>query len=290
MTQKAGGSENGWISAEEDDGGDRMYWKCTACPLQESCKGSKNSFKNACLWSYESEETCRGYVLRHLFHSGVHQNDNLNRGEAETYAEGADIEVFTETLADRCQYRDQLEDQKKQKDNQWGLAEEDEWNDQGEPEGGGKRSRPSCSARDSNALGSQPKAAKGGKGKCGKGKRGKGSDDVNKLTDVVSQLATTVAGLASASSSLAPPPAIAIGASTNGTLIQSNMLALQGQAHRGVATDQCLQMVADSVTRILESIGQATSHCISTARLLNDEGLRLKSALSAIEQTVQGRR
>ena len=266
-----------------------MYWKCTACPLQESCKGSKNSFKNACLWSYESEAACREYVQRHLLYSGVHHNDKLDMDEAEQYAQGAEVDVLTETFAYRCQYRDQVEESKEGNGRTWGLAEEDEWQDNGEREGGGKRARPSCSAGDSNALGSQPKAAKGGKGKCGKNKRGKGSDDVNKLTDVVSQLATTVAGLANASSSLAPPPAIAIGAATNGTLIQANMLALQGQAHRGVANDQGLHMVADSVSRILESIGQATSHCISTARLLNDEGLRLKSALTAIEQTAQRR-
>ena len=69
-------------------------------------------------------------------------------------------------------------------------------------------------------------------------------------------------------------------------LVQSNVLALHGHAQRA-PTDQGIELVTDSVNRILESIGQATSQCISTARILNEEGVRLRSAMLAIEQTVR---
>ena len=64
--QNAGGTENAWISAEDDDGEDRLFWRCPSCPLSETCNKSRNSFKNAALWSYVSEEQCREYVKRHL--------------------------------------------------------------------------------------------------------------------------------------------------------------------------------------------------------------------------------
>ena len=46
-------------------------------------------------------------------------------------------------------------------------------------------------------------------------------------------------------------------------------------------------MVTDSMNRILESIGHATSQCITTARTLNEEGQRLRAAVVAIEQQLK---
>ena len=117
-----------------------------------------------------------------------------------------------------------------------------------------------------------------GKGKPGKDKGKASSSEVRELQNAVTRLTNVVTSATAASGSGGASP---LGASP---LVASNVLALASQR---APTQQGLELVTDSVNRILESIGQATSQCISTARILNEEGTRLRSALMAIEQTAR---
>ncbi len=247
MSLKAGGTESCWANPDEDGQLDRSLWRCVQCPLQETCKKSRHSFKNACLFSYESEERVREYIKRHVMLAGVHREDQLSEDVAEDWANTADVEWEIETFQDRVAYRTQLDEMHERP-----KAEKRSWEASGWDEADHRKAK-----------------AKGGV--KGKGKVSSNDVRVRELQTAVKQLTEVVTS--AAASSIA-------GGSGGSPLAASNVLALSSRA----PSQQGIEMVTDSVNRILESIGQATSQCITTARTLNEEGTRLRSAAMCIER------
>ena len=96
---RAGGSEDPYVSLEDDDRQDRRKWCCRVCPLDKEC--SATSLKKARLFSYISEETCRQYVSNHLHRSSKHSLQD-NKETCDEYAREANIiSVEVETFEDR---------------------------------------------------------------------------------------------------------------------------------------------------------------------------------------------
>ena len=229
-----------YVAEEDDDQQDREFFRCFVCPLYETCKKSKSSFKNSCCYSYVDEETCRQYVQRHLLLSGIHKEDNLTEDAANDLAQSADIVMSFETYEERQEYRSGLEKKPTEPDH------------------------PPPPQRKRPRDGDEPRAAAIG----ARNKAPGATPQVEALGFVVGQLASALQAAAGSSS----------GSSLQAT--NNAALALRSPA----PTAQGVQLVTDSMNRILESIGQATSQCITTAQLLNAEGQRLRSAAEAIEK------
>ena len=238
-----------YISEEDDDQQDRELWRCFACPLHDTCRKSNNSFKNSCCYSYVDEETCREYVRRHLQLSGIHKEDKLNEEQANALAQGAEITLAFETYEQRVEYRAGLDAP---------LPREPE-----HPPPGRKRQRdceePPAPARRAGAIGAILAPSNKATG---------AAPQVEALGAMVGQLANALQAAAG-----------------SGGLQASNNAALATRT--SAPTAQGVELVTDSMNRILESIGQATSQCISTARTLNEEGQRLRAAAVAIEQALR---
>jgi len=98
-----------YVAEGDDDHEDREFFRCQFCPLYETCKKSKMSFKNSCCFSYVDEQTCREYVQRHLLLSGIHKEDNLTEDTANDLAQNAEITMSFETYEERQEYRSGLE-------------------------------------------------------------------------------------------------------------------------------------------------------------------------------------
>ncbi len=103
---KAGGEEEWFVAEQHDDGQERPWWQCMECPMKEYC--SAKSFKEANLWSYESEAKCREYIARHLHGSGLHK---LTPQDCEAFSEAADVQEMLETYDCRCEYRARLQEE-----------------------------------------------------------------------------------------------------------------------------------------------------------------------------------
>jgi hypothetical protein len=103
---KAGGEENFYVAAEEDDGESRIWWKASGCPLAEVC--SVRSFENSKCTSLVSEAQCREYVVLHLRFSGKHfGRDESTEEAADHLATLAEITEHVDTYEDREAYRHQ---------------------------------------------------------------------------------------------------------------------------------------------------------------------------------------
>ena len=244
---KAGGSESMYVAEEDDDHQDREFYRCFVCPLYETCKKSKSSFKNSCCYSYVDEETCRQYVQRHLLLSGIHKEDNLTEDSANDLAQNAEITMSFETYEERLAYRLSLDNKPTEPDYP-------------PPP---QRKRP----RDSSPR----PAAIGARSSTWASATAAATPQADALGFVVGQLASALQAAAGSSS----------GSSLQAT--NNAALALRSPA----PTAQGVQLVTDSMNRILESIGQATSQCITTARTLNEEGQRLRAAAEAIEKQLK---
>jgi hypothetical protein len=249
MTKKAGGNESMYVSEEDDDQKDREFWRCYACPLYESCKKSKNSFKNSCCYSYVNEETCREYVHRHLMYSGTHKDDKLTEDDANALAQGAEIGLSFETYAERVEYRAGLDLKPPEPEFPPSNLQRKRQRDDDEP--------PFTRAA---AIGAAPRTKAPG-----------ATPPVEALGVMVGQLANAL-------------QAAGCGSSSGSGLQASNNAAL---ALRRGPNAQGVELVTESMNRILESIGHATSQCISTARTLNEEGQRLRAAAVAIEEAMK---
>jgi hypothetical protein len=82
------------IPAGEDyDGLNRVCWYIAKCPRHGQC--SIPSFKRAATWSYESEERCRCYLMRHLMISQLHE---LDENDAAFEALEATVQSYEETF------------------------------------------------------------------------------------------------------------------------------------------------------------------------------------------------
>jgi hypothetical protein len=237
-----------YLAEEDDDQQEREFWRCFACPLYETCKKSKNSFKNACCYSYVDEETCRQYVQRHLFRSGIHKDDNLTEDNANSLAQSAEVTFAFETYEERVEYRSGLDIKPTEPDYPPPTREPQRKRQRD----GDEPPRAAAIGARNNAPGATPQ--------------------VEALGVMVGQLATAL-------------QAAGCGSSSGSSLQATNSAAL---ALRSAApTAQGVELVTDSMNRILESIGQATSQCISTARTLSEEGQRLRAAAVAIEQALK---
>ena len=237
-----------YVAEGDDDHEDREFFRCQFCPLYETCKKSKMSFKNSCCFSYVDEQTCREYVQRHLLLSGIHKEDNLTEDAANDLAQSADIVMSFETYEERQEYRSGLEKKPTEPDHP-------------PPP---QRKRP----RDSD----EPRAAAiGARSSTWASATAAATPQAEALGFVVGQLASALQAAAGSSS----------GSSLQAT--NNAALALRSPA----PTAQGVQLVTDSMNRILESIGQATSQCITTARTLNEEGQRLRAAAEAIEKQMK---
>jgi hypothetical protein len=233
-----------YVAEEDDDQQDREFFRCFVCPLYETCKKSKSSFKNSCCFSYVDEETCRQYVQRHLLLSGIHKEDNLTEDNANDLAQNAEITMSFETYEERQAYRSGLENKPTEPDH------------------------PPPPQRKRPRDGDEPRAAAIG----ARNKAPGATPQVEALGFVVGQLASAL-------------QAAGCGSSSGSSLQATNNAAL---ALRSPApTAQGVELVTDSMNRILESIGHATSQCITTARTLNEEGQRLRAAVVAIEQQLK---
>ena len=237
-----------YVAAEDDDGEDRELWRCFECPRHDTCKKSR-SFKNACCYSYISEEECREYVKRHLLRSGVHRDDGLTEDTANELAQSAEIVLEYETEPQRKEYRESVSSRPQEPD--WPPPGRKRQGDDAEEP---PSRRPAIGAPPPPIL--QPVSKAGGAA----------------VAPLVEALAHVLANAAA-------------GSSGSSGLAASNTAALATRAH--TPTSQGVELVTDSMNRILESIGQATSQCISTARTLNEEGQRLRAAASAIEQAMR---
>lgn len=96
--------ESCFVSAEDDDGIDRLWWSADACPAKESC--TRQGWKRAACWSYESEAQVQKYVLKHLMDSGLHA---MEEETAQVLAASTDISQNVESSRERSQYRKQCE-------------------------------------------------------------------------------------------------------------------------------------------------------------------------------------
>jgi hypothetical protein len=97
-------NEESWHQSEdEDEGIDRNWWVAQCCPAKDC---SKNAWKKAACWSYDSEDKVKCYIMNHLMGSGVHDKDH---DEALDLAVNASIENFVETARDRAKYRRQCQ-------------------------------------------------------------------------------------------------------------------------------------------------------------------------------------
>jgi len=231
-----------YVAEEDDDQQDREFFRCFVCPLYETCKKSKSSFKNSCCFSYVDEQTCREYVQRHLLLSGIHKEDNLTEDAANDLAQSAEITMSFETYEERQEYRSGLEKKPTEPDHP--PPPQRKRPREAAPIGAQSRMR---GVPQQHAIGATPQA-----------------DAVG----LVHQLASALQAAAGSSS----------GSSLQAT--NNAALALRPPA----PTTQGVQLITDSMNRILESISQATSQCITTAQLLNAEGQRLRSAAEAIEK------
>ena len=151
--------ETCYVAEDQDEGIDRAWWCAVSCPAYESC--TKQGWKRAACWSYESEAQVQAYVLNHLMESSLHA---MEEDMARTMALDTEIEQLVETAKERAGYRKQCEQ----------LSE---------PQSVRARSR-------------SPRTGKGGKGKKGKGKqkdKGLGSS-MNELNENVKALAAALTG------------------------------------------------------------------------------------------------
>ena len=235
-----------YVAEGDDDHEDREFFRCHVCPLYETCKKSKMSFKNSCCFSYVDEQTCREYVRLHLLGSGIHKEDNLTEDAANDLAQSADIVMSFETYEERQEYRSGLEKKTTEPDH----PPPPQRKRPREAAPIGAQSRRERGVPQQHAIGATPQA-----------------DAVG----LVHQLASALQAAAGSSS----------GSSLQAT--NNAALALRSPA----PTAQGVQLVTDSMNRILESIGQATSQCITTARTLNEEGQRLRAAAEAIEKQLK---
>ena len=243
-----------YVAEGDDDHEDREFFRCQFCPLYETCKKSKMSFKNSCCFSYVDEQTCREYVQRHLLLSGIHKEDNLTEDAANDLAQSAEITMSFETYEERQEYRSGLEKKPTEPDHP-PPPQRKRPRDSDDPRAapiGAQSRRASATERvpQQHAIGATPQADALG---------------------FVHQMASALQAAAGSSS----------GSSLQAT--NNAALALRSPA----PTAQGVQLVTDSMNRILESIGQATSQCITTARTLNEEGQRLRAAVVAIEQQLK---
>ena len=232
-----------YVAEADDDHEDREFFRCFVCPLYETCKKSKMSFKNSCCFSYVDEQTCREYVRLHLLGAGIHKEDNLTEDAANDLAQGADIVMSFETYEERQEYRAGLEKKPPEPDH----PPPPQLKRPRVAAPIGAQSRKERGVPQQHAIGATPQA-----------------DAVG----LVHQLASALQAAAGSSS----------GSSLQAT--NNAALALRPPA----PTTQGVQLITDSMNRILESISQATSQCITTAQLLNAEGQRLRSAADAIEK------
>ena len=256
-SMKAGGNESSYLAREQDSGGDRQYWHCLQCPLADSCPKSKASFKKANLFSFESEQKCREYVVLHLRHAGVHADDALSEEDAVRYAEMAQVEAGIETYQDREEYRNALERR------------------------GTKRKAASPPTDDEPLL--RP-TSKAGTVTPKIPDHPPPGAPIAELTTAVSQLTQVLT-----SSSGSALPATSSGSAVPSLSIRNTSALSLLQVGAGAHPDQGINLLRDSLSRILESLSQATSQCITTARLLNEEGTRLRAASSAIEEQLRHR-
>ena len=95
--------DDAFAPSDDDTGEDRDYWVAMACPCKESC--SANSWGRVLKCSYISEEFVRGCIRDHLVSSGLH---NLSKEEADDQSWLAEVEMRTETYADRAAVRQQI--------------------------------------------------------------------------------------------------------------------------------------------------------------------------------------
>jgi hypothetical protein len=149
--------ETCYVAEEQDEGIDRAWWCAVSCPAYESC--TKQGWKRAACWSYESEAQVQAYVLNHLLESSLHA---MEEDMAKTMALDTEIEQHVETARERAAYRKQV--------------------DQSDPQ--------------TRARSRSPRTGKGGKGKKGKGKhkdKGLGSS-MNELNENVKALAAALTG------------------------------------------------------------------------------------------------
>ena len=162
--------ETCYVAEDQDEGIDRAWWCAVSCPAYESC--TKQGWKRAACWSYESEAQVQAYVLNHLLESSLHA---MEEDMAKTMALDTEIEQHVETARERAAYRKQV--------------------DQSDPQ--------------TRARSRSPRTGKGGKGKKGKGKhkdKGLGSS-MNELNENVKALAAALTGQGGRTSQPAAMPA-----------------------------------------------------------------------------------
>ena len=94
--------ESWYLKAEEDDDQlIRVGWRVHKCSV-EGC----TTWKNAAVWSWESEDACRSYYKHHLKHSTA-EGHSWNENQAEFEAATVTIEDFEQTFAERQEEREQ---------------------------------------------------------------------------------------------------------------------------------------------------------------------------------------
>jgi hypothetical protein len=88
--------ETCYVAEDQDEGIDRAWWCAVSCPAYESC--TKQGWKRAACWSYESEAQVQAYVLNHLMESSLHA---MEEDMAKTMALDTEIEQLVETARER---------------------------------------------------------------------------------------------------------------------------------------------------------------------------------------------
>ena len=262
---KAGGEEVwGWVPREEDDGADRDCWICHACPA--GCTGP--SFKKASIFSYESEEKVREYLVLHLTKSGHHLMEDA---AARELAATTDLEVKVETFQEREQLRQDMAPTEKKAakrkqasaegwDESWGESKKQcRWNEAKCGGGDDWSETPYHEASSSNANSTANNAAEQ-------------MVEVSKsMVEVVRSLATSVQPRATSDLPQPRPP----------TFPPPTPLTL------AIGNEFDYESLVDNLERIFQCIGQATSVLISAARTLTDEGSRIRAAQQALQQTLR---
>lgn len=105
--------ERDWLEEEEDTFEDRQYFWIDQCP-KGGC--SKDSFKRANVWSYESEDQVRRYLVHHLIHSSSHE---MKGPDAKSLAFETSVDFQFESRESRDQSRaEYAEHQKAQQGSQ----------------------------------------------------------------------------------------------------------------------------------------------------------------------------